>query len=337
MAPGAGVIGWFEASAWVVSLILLGAGLLKSLRQFRSLLWASAALCLITSIYPLPGNRLGQYLFARNPGSASLPTEIFGIAWWLIGAWLLNGILDLILRRTLFPRDNQPNARRLFADMASVMFYVVAFVGIMETVLRQPVSAVLATSGVLAIVLGLALQSTLGDVFSGLAINVDRPFGAGDWITLAAGPEGQVLEINWRSTRLRTWQNDVVNIPNSVVAKAIVVNHTRRQGEHWGTFTIDVDSGIRPLDVIEAIEACVNGEQRGRRIVGATAYAAEFGDCVVAYQVVYPLADFADRALIQSEVIVRVGAAMIRKSYPTGSAATRIEILRPSKAPRGAP
>ena len=62
-----------------------------------------------------------------------------------------------------------------------------------------PVSAVLATSGVLAIVLGLAMQNTLADVFSGLAINIEQPFGAGDWITLADHVQGQIIEINWRA------------------------------------------------------------------------------------------------------------------------------------------
>jgi len=61
-----------------------------------------------------------------------------------------------------------------------VLVYVVALVGIMDTVFKQSVSAVLATSGVLAVVLGLALQNTLADVFSGLALNIERPFSAGD-------------------------------------------------------------------------------------------------------------------------------------------------------------
>ena len=54
-------------------------------------------------------------------------------------------------------------------------------------------SVLLLISGVFAIVLGLALQNTLADVFSGLAINMERPFQAGDWITVKDGVEGQVV------------------------------------------------------------------------------------------------------------------------------------------------
>jgi len=60
-------------------------------------------------------------------------------------------MVDLgVLSKTIFPHDNQPHARRLFADLASALIYVIAFFGIIETVLKQPISAVLATSGVLA-------------------------------------------------------------------------------------------------------------------------------------------------------------------------------------------
>jgi small-conductance mechanosensitive channel len=322
------LIGWVEIALWVVAGILLVAGSVPVWRAYRSLLFASAAMLLISSVYPNPDNALGTYLFGSGSHSTRLPTEFFGIAWWLIGAWVLNGLLDIILRRTLFPRDNEPHARRLFADLASVLFYVVAFVGIMETVLKQPISAVLATSGVLAIVVGLALQNTLGDVFSGLAINVDRPFGAGDWITLDSGAEGQVLEINWRATRLRTWQNDVVVIPNSVVAKAVVSNHSRRPHDHYGVFALTSDSGRAPAMIIELIAGAANGDARGRSVTGAYAYASDFGDSIVTYQVVFALRDFAERALIQSELITRIGAALIAASIDVGSAPTRVQVLR---------
>lgn len=337
------MIGWTEIWLWILAAALFGTGCVGAARRYRSLAWASAALALITSVYPRPGNTLGQYLFARSDSSARLPTELFGIAWWLLGAWLLNGLLDLVLRRTLFPRDNQPHARRLFADLASVLFYVIAFVGIMETVMKQPISAVLATSGVLAIVVGLALQNTLGDVFSGLAINVDRPFGAGDWITLASGVEGQVLEINWRSTRLRTWQNDMVILPNSVVAKSPVTNHSRRAQGHWASFPLDIDSQFAPAVVISLLVSAINGTQRERLIAGATAYASDFGNSVITYQVVFALETFGDRAATQSELILRIGAALIAAAVPIGSVATSVRILRdstdlvPSAAPPANP
>ena len=177
------LIGWTETVILIGAAALFVCGLTRLLRLYRSLLWGTSVLMLITALFPRQGNPLGI---------PRLPIELFGVAWWILGAWLVNGVLNLILRRTLFPVDNEPHARRLFADLASVLVYLVALVGIVDTVLKQPISTVLATSGVLAIILGLALQNTLSDVFSGLAINIERPFGAGDWITVTNDVEGQV-------------------------------------------------------------------------------------------------------------------------------------------------
>jgi small-conductance mechanosensitive channel len=109
------------------------------------------------------------------------------------------------------------------------------------TVLKEPISAILATSGVLAIVLGLALQNTLADVFAGLAINIERPFATGEWISATDGVDGQVMEINWRATRLRTGANDMIVIPNSMVAKTVVTNRSRMNEPYICTIRVKIN------------------------------------------------------------------------------------------------
>jgi small-conductance mechanosensitive channel len=116
------------------------------------LFWGACVLAAITAVFPRQDNPLGQYLFVGSHGAPWIPLQLFGIAWWILGAWLLKSLLGLVLRRTVFPDDNEPHARRLFADLVSALIYVVAFVGIMDRAFKQPLSGVLATSGVLAIV-----------------------------------------------------------------------------------------------------------------------------------------------------------------------------------------
>jgi small-conductance mechanosensitive channel len=82
---------------------------------------------------------------------------LFGIVWWILGAWLCKSLLDPVLTRTFFPDNDEPYAQRLFADLASGLIHVLAFVGIVGVVSKEPLSTFLATSGVTAIVLGLAL------------------------------------------------------------------------------------------------------------------------------------------------------------------------------------
>jgi small-conductance mechanosensitive channel len=281
--------GWTEISLFSAAIVLAGCGLLPQLKAWRSLSFGSSLLVFSTALFPRPGNAFGQYLFGAATGAPRLPIELFGIAWWLLGAWLVNGLLDRVLLRTLFPDDNQPHARRLFADLASVLVYVVAVVGIMDTVLKQPISAVLATSGILAIILGLALQNTLADVFSGLAINIERSFRAGDWITLPEHVEGQIMEINWRAARIRTDANDLVVIPNSVLAKAIVTNHRSLSEPHDYPIALTVSTRISPARVLAALEAAALGSPGLAAGTTPKAYACGFRQDVVAYELYYSI------------------------------------------------
>jgi small-conductance mechanosensitive channel len=82
----------------------------------------------------------------------------------------------------------------------------------------------LATSGVVAIILGLALQSTLGDVFSGIVVSFSRPYRPGEWISVEGGTDGRVIEMNWRATSILSARRDLAIVPNSTIAKSKIVN-----------------------------------------------------------------------------------------------------------------
>jgi hypothetical protein len=87
-----------------------------------------------------------------------------------------------------------------------------------------PVGTLLATSGAVAIVVGLALQSALGDAFSGRVLNLRRPYRIDDWMAVDSTLEGQLIETNWRATHLMTVERHVAIVPNSVMAKTRFVN-----------------------------------------------------------------------------------------------------------------
>ena len=105
-------------------------------------------------------------------------------------------------------------------DLVVGMIYLGAALSVVAYVFSAPVGTLIATSGVFAIILGLALQSTLSDVFSGIALNLSRAYAVGDWIVLSDGIEGRVVETNWRATHLLNASNDLVVVPNSGLAKA---------------------------------------------------------------------------------------------------------------------
>jgi small-conductance mechanosensitive channel/CRP-like cAMP-binding protein len=141
--------------------------------------------------------------------------------WWLLGARVLVAVMSFTLNRNRRWRE-----ARLFPDLTAAAIYTAAILVVLISVLALPIGGLLATSGVLAIVLGLALQNTLADVFAGIAFGIEAPFNVGDRISLGDKIEGTVVQMNWRSIRILTDGDDVAIIPNSVVAKSDIVNRS---------------------------------------------------------------------------------------------------------------
>src|SRR5271155_1847935 len=159
--------------------------------------------------------------------------------WWLGAAWLLVGLLRAFLVLGRRPRESQ-----LIKDLLAALTYLAAAFAIVAEVFDLPVKGLLATSGAVAIILGLALQSSLGDVFSGIVLNIERPYGVGDWIIVDDTVQGTVIETNWRATHILTGNQDVAIIPNSVVAKAKLVNCSIPTRTH--SIRVKLDPSITP-------------------------------------------------------------------------------------------
>ena len=119
-----------------------------------------------------------------------------------------------------------PPRRAAVLDLLASLLYLVVLLTIVSTVFGLPIGGLVATSGVIAIVLGLALQNTLADVFAGIAVGIERPYAIGDQIWLDGPIEGEVTQINWRSVQIRTFGNDIATVPNSLVAKSRIINRS---------------------------------------------------------------------------------------------------------------
>ena len=178
--------------------------------------------------------------------------SVFKIAWWLAGSWLLAGGVRAAL---VFHRE--PKETRFLQDLFAGASYGCAVLGIVADVFDVPISGLLAASGVIAIVLGLALQSTLGDLFSGVVLNLAKPYRPGDWVILEGGLEGRVIETNWRATQLLTTSNDVAIIPNSIISKAKLVNASAPTQAHGIVVSVRLDPAVAPLTSVGVLETAM--------------------------------------------------------------------------------
>jgi small-conductance mechanosensitive channel len=215
---------------WSVAILVGAAAGLLALRTLSSRIRIAFDVVWLVALSAVLHQRGAMPLLASSaaaPDPATVWLRVLVVAWWLVSARVVVGVLYFALRH-----DRRHRSAKLVVDLIAAAIYVATVVIVLTSVLALPVAGLFATSGVVAIVLGLALQSTLADVFSGIAVGIEAPFQVGDRISLGADIEGRVIETNWRSIRVQTDGEDIAIIPNSVIAKLQVVNRsvpTRRR------------------------------------------------------------------------------------------------------------
>jgi len=175
--------------------------------------------------------------------------QILTCAWWVLAARELISFLAIATALRSTKIEN-----KLLSDIIAASIYICSALAMMGFVFGLSLQGLLATSGIIAIVLGLALQSTLGDVFSGISLDIEKPYRSGDEILLEGGGEGTVIQMNWRSTHLKNSANDVVIVPNSTIAKIRIQNHSAGTRLYSGSLTVAVDSRNEPELTLEILK-----------------------------------------------------------------------------------
>jgi RNase P/RNase MRP subunit p29 len=114
--------------------------------------------------------------------------------------------------------------------------------GVVATVFDKSITGIWATSGVFGIVLGIALRNVILDVFIGLSMHVEQSFRIGDWVMVHQNRRethivGQVIEINWRTTRLKTTEKNMIVVPNSKMGEAVLTNYMQPKALIFGSIS----------------------------------------------------------------------------------------------------
>ncbi|MDB5395045.1 MAG: mechanosensitive ion channel protein MscS [Rhodospirillales bacterium] len=218
------------------------------LRLVSSTLWFAL---LTASLIYIVGSPL-QPRFSSDMSPDRLWQQIIVSLWWLLAARLAVEITrsTALIRR--FSGEGQ-----LFSDLLAGLVYLAVILTIVKTVFGFPIGGLVATSGIIAIVLGLALQNTLADVFAGIAVGIERPYAIGDLVWFEGPIEGEVVQINWRSVQIKTFGNDIATIPNSLVAKSRIINRSVPSTRRSDTVQLPCDATYAPEQVFELVQRAI--------------------------------------------------------------------------------
>jgi small-conductance mechanosensitive channel/CRP-like cAMP-binding protein len=189
----------------------------------------------------------------------------FKVLLWLAGGWLFNSLLSLLFWDILIQKITHIPPPKLLVQLSSIFVSILTLSLIAHFVFNEPLTTIIAAAGGLGFVLGFALQGLILDLFSGLAIQMDRPFKVGDFVNchnrFGETLIGRVEETTWRTTRLWTTDRNLIIVPNSFITNTILTNFSLPQStarfelDYTLDFTIPSDRAIRIFNaaLIESI------------------------------------------------------------------------------------
>ena len=221
-------------------------------------------------------------------------------------------LFDMLVFDRLTRWRKKPPLPLVLREIARLGLALVALVLIVRGFFPEVNLNVFAVSSlVIGYIVGNATQDTLGNLFAGLALNAERPFEIGDWVTVG-GHTGVLVDTTWRATRLRTKADDYIVIPNSAIAKESIINYSRPTRTHGCYLPIGVSYDTPPnkvraviLDVLrEAPDVC--------KVPAPSVCLVGYGDSAVNFTIKFFLEDYARLDPIQSGVMDRLWYAFRR-------------------------
>jgi small-conductance mechanosensitive channel/tellurite resistance protein len=173
--------------------------------------------------------------------------------WWVTLAFTVNASLKRFVWDGILSVDGTRKVPKILTDGIGLLLYAVAVMIVMHFVFEEPITAVLATSGAAAFIVGLSAQSTMREVFSGVALNSTKALRLGDYVEID-GIYGRVHEINWRSVSLHNPHTDSLYIfPNSAVADRIILNYCEPTGRFKNIVKFVVEYSTSPELVMRTV------------------------------------------------------------------------------------
>ena len=235
---------------------------------------------------------------------------VFSKAVWalVLTAFSFALVTALVIAVDVAARRRRAEFSTIFRDVITLFLYGVIILVVMRVALDVDVTPLIATSAVVTAVIGLALQETLGNVFSGISLQIQKPFMPGDWVHIGSYL-GRVQGIGWRSTRLITRHLEILDVPNGQLARETITTHR-------GTVADDLFVGVSYRTPPNTTKAVVE------RILAHTAevmkqpppqvYVVEYGDFAVSYRIRFWMRDYGRQEAIRDAIMTSIWYAFRR-------------------------
>src|SRR3954469_13973652 len=212
----------------------------------------------------------------------------------VLGAAVVVALVDRYVWDLYFEKKKQTPIPHFPRQLAALLIYLIVLIGVLWYGYHAGrwLTGLLATSGIAAILIGLAGQNLLGGIIAGISLQISRPYKVGDWLQVGER-FAEVMEINWRSTRLRTNDAIYLDIPNNEIVRQTIVNLHYPTQVHAMRIRIGVDYKHPPNRVKDALMRATKNAELVLREPPPRIFLVDFADHAVTYEIKFYMGNHA--------------------------------------------
>ena len=247
--------------------------------------------------------------------------RVLKIVLWMATVIAFVRFFAYVILRTANRNSTETNTSSLLKTVLSITIYIIAFFLIFQVQFPGvPLTGIFTGSTILGIVVGLALQDTLGNLFAGLALQADQPFVVGDVIMIPGRGEGVVETVSWRGVKIRTFQNKLLVISNAVLGKETIEVAPKGNLNAKAVFFNSMYSKS-PAFTIQVVRDAVRQVENVSPKIRPVVRIRNLGDNGIDWEVKYWLEDYTKQhdtdALIRQRIWYVFQREKIEFAYPT--------------------
>ncbi len=223
---------------------------------------------------------------------------------WATVIVAIMGIVNNLVFESARQGTWQSKVPRLLRDLLRLLLVAIGLAMVYTFVWGREIGGAIATLGVTSIVVGLALQEPLGNLFSGLVLLMERPFEVGETIEVGS-VSGVVKEVNWRSAHIERFGGAIQVVPNSTLNKETILNFSRPQPNRMEFVEVGFSYQDPPYKVRQALFDLIlqtDGVLVSPKPIVAT---IGYGDYSIRYRLIYSTAE-KDRLPVKNELVTRI-------------------------------
>jgi small-conductance mechanosensitive channel/CRP-like cAMP-binding protein len=214
-----------------------------------------------------------------------------GSAVIILGAGVVAAVVDRYVWDLYFQQRHRVRVPKLLTEVVRFIILIVAVFFVLQEAYDQSVKGLLIAPGIAAVLIGLAAQDVVGNILAGVSLQASKPFQHGDWL-LVEGRYAEVIEINWRATRLRTVDDISVEIPHRELARQTIVNLNRPRRRHAMRISLTLDYSAPPNRVKNVLLHAAANAKGVCPEPKPQAFLKNFGDSGVEYELRFWLDEY---------------------------------------------